>query len=156
MRLRAHLCGEHSHPGRSARSRLPHTLSCFYTLPNISGNQPIFLAFDGSGNLWFTTPNNSMIGEFNPSTGLFVGQWSVTAGSGPWDLTFAGGKVWYTEHLVSAVGSFDPSTHAHRDFQTPTANSNPYSIAAAGSLSGSPRTTAASTAWRRSIPPITT
>jgi streptogramin lyase len=105
-----------------------------YTLPNIPGNQPIFLTFDGSGNLWFTTPNNSRIGKFDPSTGQFVGQWPVTAGSGPWDLTFAGGKLWYTEHLVSAVGSFDPSTHASRDFQTPTANSNPYGIAANGGL----------------------
>jgi streptogramin lyase len=75
-----------------------------------------------------------MIGEFNPSTGHFVGQWPVTPGTGPWDLTFAGGKLWYTEHLASAVGSFDPSTHAYRDFQTPTANSNPYGIAADGGL----------------------
>jgi hypothetical protein len=58
----------------------------------------------------------------------------VTAGSGPWDLTFSGGRLWYTEHLASAVGSFDPSTHAYRDFQTPTASSNPYGIAANGGL----------------------
>jgi streptogramin lyase len=43
----------------------------------------VHVAFDGSGNLWFTTPNNSMIGEFSPSAGKFVGQWPVTAGSGP-------------------------------------------------------------------------
>jgi len=92
------------------------------------------VAFDGSGNLWFTTPNNSMIGEFSPSSGEFVGQWPVTAGSGPWDLTFANGQLWYTEHFVSAVGRFNPTTHVHQDFQTPTANSNPYGIAASGPL----------------------
>src|SRR6185437_12123261 len=27
----------------------------FYKLPNITGNQPIFLAIDSSGNVWFTT-----------------------------------------------------------------------------------------------------
>src|SRR5919109_1469124 len=73
----------------------------YYRLPSISGNQPIFLAFDGSGDLWFTTPNNSMIGEFRPSTESFIGQWSVTAGSGPWDLTFANGRIWFTENNSS-------------------------------------------------------
>jgi streptogramin lyase len=106
----------------------------YYTLPSIPGNQPIFVTFDGSGHLWFTTPNNSMIGEFSPSTGEFVGQWPVTAGSGPWDLTFANGQLWYTEHFVSAVGRFDPTTHVHQDFQTPSANSNPYGIASSGAL----------------------
>jgi streptogramin lyase len=103
-----------------------------YPLPNIPGNQPIFVAFDGAGILWFTTPNNDRIGAFNPATGSFIGQWSVTSGSGPWDLTFAGGQIWYTEHLVSAIGHFDPATHAHQDFQTPTGNSNPYGIVASG------------------------
>ncbi len=127
-------CGANAGPGQIGEINASSHNVVFYTLPSITGNQPIFLAFDGSGNLWFTTPDNSMIGEFNPSTDQFVGQWPVTAGSGPWDLTFAGGKIWYTEHLVSAVGSFDPSTHAYRDFQTPTANSNPYGIAANGGL----------------------
>ncbi len=110
-----------------------HTVR-FYTLPNIRGNQPIFLAFDSAGKLWFTTPNNSRIGEFNPARGTFVGQWRVTPGSGPWDLTIATGKIWYTEHLGSALGAFNLSSHVHQDFQTPSANSNPYGIAAAGSL----------------------
>lgn len=101
-----------------------------YPLPDIPGNQPIFPAFDRSGNLWFTTPGNSKIGEFRPSTRRFVGQWSVTPGSGPWDLTFSGRTIWYTEHFVSAVGSFSPTTHRNRDFSTPSANSNPYGIVA--------------------------
>ena len=104
----------------------------YYTLPNIPGNQPIFLAFDDSGKLWFTTPGNDMIGEFSPSTGTFLGQWPVTPGSGPWDLVFANGQLWYTEHLASAVGVFDPGSKAHQDFQTPSASSNPYGIAASG------------------------
>jgi streptogramin lyase len=58
----------------------------------------------------------------------------VTKGSGPWDLTFAGGQIWYTEHFVAAVGVFNPSTHAHRDYATPSVNSNPYGIAANGGL----------------------
>jgi streptogramin lyase len=125
-------CAANTPPGQIGEITASSHAVVFYTLPNIPGNQPIFPAFDGSGKLWFSTPNNSMIGELNPSTGAFVGQWPVAAGSGPWDLTFAGGSIWYTEHLGSAVGSFDPATHAHRDFQTPSANSQPYGIAANG------------------------
>src|SRR3984893_3865013 len=127
-------CPASTAPGQIGKLKASSHTFAFFTLPNITGNQPIFLALDGSGNIWFTTPNNSMIGEFNPSTGQFIGQWPVTAGTGPWDLTFAGGKIWYTEHLASAVGSFDPSTHTHQDFQTPSANTNPYGIAANGGL----------------------
>ena len=112
------------------------TTPVFYFLPNLPGNQPIFVAVDASGNVWFTTPDNSMIGEFNPATRAFVGQWAVTPGSGPWDLTFNNGKIWYTEHLVSDIGEFDPVTHTFRDFVTPSANSQPYGI-----VSGDPLNT---------------
>jgi streptogramin lyase len=127
-------CAAGTPPGQIVKLDPTSGVFTYYTLPGIPGNQPIFVTFDGSGNLWFTTPNNSMIGEFSPSTGDFVGQWPVTAGSGPWDLTFANGQLWYTEHFVSAVGRFDPTTHVHQDFQTPSANSNPYGIAASGRL----------------------
>jgi streptogramin lyase len=128
----APMCASGTPPGQIVKLDPATGAFTYYTLPSIPGNQPIFVAFDGSGNLWFTTPNNSMIGEFNPSTGEFVGQWSVTPGSGPWDVTFANGQLWYTEHFVSAVGRFDPTTHVHQDFQTPTPNSHPYGIAASG------------------------
>jgi streptogramin lyase len=128
-------CASSTPPGQLGELPAGSSTPRFFTLPNISGNQPIFVVLDSAGNVWFTTPNNSMIGEFNPTTQSFVGQWAVTAGSGPWDLTFdQTGKIWYTEHLVSAVGEFDPSTHASIDFPTPSLNSNPYGIAASGSL----------------------
>ncbi len=123
-------CGAGTPPGQIGEIQAGSHGVVLYTLPNIAGNQPIFVAFDGAGNLWFTTPDNSEIGEFSPSTGKFIGQWAVTAGSGPWDLTFVERRIWYTEHLVSSVGVFNPLTHAHRDFRTPSPNSNPYGIAA--------------------------
>jgi streptogramin lyase len=129
----APFCAEDTPPGQIVKLDPTTGAFTYYALPNRPGNQPIFVAFDGSGNLWFTTPNNSMIGKFNPSTGEF-GQWPVTPGSGPWDLTFANGQLWYTEHFVSAVGRFNPTTHVHQDIQTPTAHSNPYGIAASGAL----------------------
>jgi streptogramin lyase len=127
-------CAPDARPGQIGKLNPSSGAFTHYTLPAIPGNQPIFVAFDNSGSLWFTTPNNSMIGEFSPSTGTFVGQWPVTGGSGPWDLIFANGQVWYTEHFASAVGAFDPASHTHQDFQTPSPNSNPYGIAASGGL----------------------
>src|SRR6202011_5871642 len=70
----------------------------------------------------------SMIGEFNAVSHSFVGQWPVTAGSGPWDLAFNSGRIWFTEHFVSAVGEFDPVAHTYQDFPTPTANTFPYGV----------------------------
>jgi streptogramin lyase len=106
-----------------------HTLN-FYPLPDINGNQPVFVTLDGPGHVWFTTPDNSMIGEFDPKTQQFIGQWPVIPDSGPWDLTFYRGKIWYTEYFISGIGEFDPQTHTYRDFATPTPNSGPYGIAA--------------------------
>jgi streptogramin lyase len=125
-------CPAGAGPGQIGEIKASNHAVVFTTLPNIPGNHPIFLTFDSSGNLWFTTPDNSRIGEFSPSSGTFVGQWPVTAGSGPWDLAFSGSTLWYTEHLGSAIGSFDPSSHAHQDHQTPSAGSQPYGIAVAG------------------------
>ncbi len=87
-------CGAGTSPGEFGEIKAGSHALVFYRLPPITGNQPIFLAFDRSGNLWFTTPNNSKIGEFNPGTGQFVGQWSVTPGSGPWDLAISENAVW--------------------------------------------------------------
>jgi streptogramin lyase len=127
-------CGAGSRPGQIGELELPSHRVALYTLPKIRGNQPIFVAFDQRGNLWFTTPDNDKIGEFDPVKRRFVGQWSVTAESAPWDLVFAEGRIWYTEYLGSAVGRFDPATHVHRDFPTPSADSEPYGIAAGGGL----------------------
>ncbi len=113
-----------------AGSRTP----VFFTLPSISGNQPIFVALDSAGEVWFTTPNNSMIGAFDPASGAFVGQWPVTAGSGPWGLTITAGAIWYTEYFASAIGRFDPLNHSYTDFPTPSADSRPYGITASGTL----------------------
>lgn len=127
-------CGSSARRGAIGELRLPSHRFRLFHLPKIPGNQPIFVAFDNHGKLWFTTPDNGRIGEFDPARRRFIGQWLLTPGSGPWDLTFAAGRLWYTEHFGAAVGSFDPVTHKHRDFPTPSAGSGPYGIAAAKGL----------------------
>jgi len=104
----------------------------FYTLPAVPGNQPIFVEPDPAGVLWFTTPNNSSIGAFDPVTETFLGQWPVTPATGPWDLVWANGAIWYTERFGSAIGRFDPVAKTHVDVRTPTPDTHPYGIAANG------------------------
>jgi streptogramin lyase len=127
-------CSSKIPPGRIGELNPASRHVKLYRLPRIPGNQPLFLAFDHAGHLWFTTPNNSKIGEFNPSTHRFLGQWTVTRGSGPWDLTFVKGRLWYTDYWASAVSVFDTARHRHYDFRTPSRQSHPYGIAATGGL----------------------
>jgi streptogramin lyase len=104
-----------------------------FQLPATSGNNPAFLTIDPGGHIWFTTPVNSMIGEFDPGAFALVGQWPVAPGSGPWDLVYSRGALWYTAHHASAIGRFDPGTHRYTTYPTPSPGSHPYGIAARGS-----------------------
>ena len=105
----------------------------YYQLPSGYG-QALFLAFDGSGNLWFPLPMSNSLGELVPSTGT-ISQWAVpTAGAGPWDLALDhSGNLWFTEHYTNQIGEFTPSTHAFHEIATPASNSQPYGIVVDGS-----------------------
>jgi streptogramin lyase len=48
-------CSANAGPGQIGEIKASSYAVVFYPLPARSGNQPIFLAFDGAGNLWFTT-----------------------------------------------------------------------------------------------------
>lgn len=99
-----------------------------YTLP-AGYAQPLFLAFDAKGKLWFPMPMNNSLGELDPSTGTFQ-QWTVpTASSGPWAVAVdKNGLVWFTEHYGYKVGSFNPSNQTFTEFATPSQSSQPYGI----------------------------
>jgi streptogramin lyase len=87
---------------------------------------PFFLAFDGSGNLWFTEPVSNSIGEYD--TGGNWHQWTVpTAQASPLDLTFDQyGHLWFTELGANQIGEFDPVAQTFHEYPTP--NSRPYGI----------------------------
>ncbi len=89
---------------------------------------PFFLAFDSSGNLWFTEPVSNSIGEYDTQGNWH--QWSVpTAQASPFDLTFDQyGHLWFTEIHASQVGEFDPGTQTFNEYPTPTPDSRPYGI----------------------------
>ena len=66
-------CMSSTPPGQLGELLAGSSTPQYFTLPNITGNQPIFVALDSAGHVWCTTPTNDMIGEFEPSTSSFVG-----------------------------------------------------------------------------------
>ncbi|MGH2498008.1 MAG: virginiamycin B lyase family protein, partial [Ktedonobacteraceae bacterium] len=91
--------------------------------------QPVFVAVDHSGKVWFTMPVTNAIGMYDP-VATTVSQWAVpTAAAGPWGIAIdTNGKVWFTEHYVNQIGSFDPNAQTFHEIATPASNSNPYGI----------------------------
>ncbi|MBV9713563.1 MAG: hypothetical protein JO011_21910, partial [Ktedonobacteraceae bacterium] len=59
-------------------------------------SSPLFVAVDESGNVWFTQPAMSALGEFNVQHETWS-TWPLKKGSSPFDLTFdTQGNLWFT------------------------------------------------------------
>jgi streptogramin lyase len=99
-----------------------------YQLPSGYG-QPLFLAFDANGNIWFPMFHTNTLGMFNTTTTTFQ-QWTLpTANSGPWDIAIDhNGYIWITEHYANKIARFDPNSHVFTEVATPATNSQPYGI----------------------------
>lgn len=91
--------------------------------------QPLFLAIDSKGKLWFPSPMSNAIEMYNPNNHVFH-KWNVpTANALPWDIAIDHkGKIWFTEHGSNKIGKFNPGTHVFKEIATPATNSNPYGI----------------------------
>jgi streptogramin lyase len=91
--------------------------------------QPVFVAVDHNGKVWFTMPVTNTIGMYDPVSTTLT-QWAVpTPAAGPWDIAIdSSGKVWFTEHYVNQIGSFDPNSQTFHEIATPASNSDPYGI----------------------------
>ena len=92
---------------------------------------PVFLAVDGSGNVWFTDPTNNAIGELVPGGTGSWHEWNtgLTPGVDPIDLTFDGaGNIWFSEHVVNRIGFFNPNSHIFQETTVGSSNTRPYGI----------------------------
>ena len=130
----APMCSASTPPGKIEEFN-PSSSSWIATFQLPSGYaQPLFLAFDSQGNLWFPLPMANSIGELNLSSKTFQ-QWSVpTASAGPWAIAIdQNGNIWFTEHFVNKIGEFNPSNHTFKEVPTPAGNSQPYGIVVDGS-----------------------
>jgi streptogramin lyase len=122
-------CDHGTPPGEIAEFN-PSTSSWIHTYQLPSGYaQPLFLAFDAQGRLWFPLPMGNSIGMLDPSSDTFQ-QWQVpTANAGPWDVAIdQHGMIWFTEHFTNQIGRFDPVSHTFLEVATPASNSQPYGI----------------------------
>ncbi|HVB72412.1 MAG TPA: hypothetical protein VNE38_02555 [Ktedonobacteraceae bacterium] len=122
-------CGSSTPPGKIEEfNPVYSSWIATYQLP-AGYAQPLFLAFDANGNLWFPMPMSNSIGMLNLQTKTFNQYPVPTAASGPWDLAIDhSGNVWFTEHYTNKIGKFDPSTQTMTEYATPSANSLPYGI----------------------------
>jgi streptogramin lyase len=122
-------CSATTPPGKIEEYN-PSTSSWIATYQLPSGYaQPLFLAFDAQGNLWFPMPMSNSIGMLNPQSQTFQQFPVPTSSAGPWDIAVDhNGKIWFTEHYTNKIGEFDPSTHTMREVSTPASNSQPYGI----------------------------
>src|SRR6266700_3938428 len=92
-------CSSSSAPGKLALfNPAANAWAMVVTLPAGYG-QPLFVAIDHSGKVWFTMPATNSIGVYDPVSAT-VTQWAVqTTGAGPWDIAIdSAGKIWVTEH----------------------------------------------------------
>ena len=89
--------------------------------------QPLFVAVDQTGKVWFTMPVTNTIGVYDPVS-TTVAQWAVpTPSAGPWGIAIdSKGTIWFTEHYGNKIGSFDPNSQAFHEVATPAANSQPH------------------------------
>jgi streptogramin lyase len=125
----APMCSSSTPPGKIAEFN-PATSNWIATYQLPTGYaQPLFLAFDAQGRLWFPMPMDNSIGMLDPSNKTFQ-QWAVpTASAGPWDVAVDhNGMIWFTEHYVNKIGRFDPVAQAFMEVATPASNSQPYGI----------------------------
>src|SRR6202162_5379472 len=91
--------------------------------------QPLFVAVDHTGKVWFTMPVTNTIGVYDPIS-TTVTQWAVpTPSAGPWGIAIdSKGTIWFTEHYGNQIGSFDPNSQTFHEVATPASNSQPYGI----------------------------
>ena len=91
--------------------------------------QPIFVAVDHNGKVWFTMPVTNTIGMYDPVS-TTISQWTVpTPNAGPWDIAVdLKGTIWFTEHYVNKIAAFHPGTNIIQEIATPASNSQPYGI----------------------------
>jgi len=86
--------------------------------------QPIFVAVDHSGKVWFTMPATNSISVYDPVS-TTVTQWAVpTASAGPWGIAIdSKGRIWFTEHYGNKIGYFDPKWQTFHEVTAPSPNS---------------------------------
>lgn len=103
----------------------------------VPGN-PHYVAVEAPGRVWFTLPDQNMIGRLVVTSTVeheVITYTIPTAASEPYDLEYVGGAVWFTERAGNKIGRLDPTTGHVDEFPILTSDSQPAGIDA---VPGSP------------------
>jgi streptogramin lyase len=106
-----------------------------FTPPAPAVYNPIFLALDHAGNIWFTDPSHGAIGELIPASNTWK-EFSIASafpGAIPYDLVFDQyGHLWFTDYKNGSIDEFDPvAGKLIGETPTPTPNTILYGITVA-------------------------
>jgi virginiamycin B lyase len=98
-------------------------------------NNPLNLAVESPGRIWFTAPEGDAIGRLavisepeDPVIRYTIEYTVLEPGSEPFDLVFADGIVWFTERAGNRLGRIDVTTGKLTEYPIPTPNSAPTGI----------------------------
>jgi streptogramin lyase len=103
--------------------------SLIQNFPEPAGySNPVFLATDANGDVWFTQPDSNALGKLSPKDQTWS-QWKLKPGNTPFDLLIdKNGNIWFTDFDANKIGFFNPQTQKFVETTIPTAQSNPYGI----------------------------
>jgi len=96
-----------------------------------NNSEPLGIALDGFGNVWFAENNPSAIVEYNPLTQNFTTFLIPSSGSSMiWFMLFDDrGILWFANALQPYLWSFSPLTHEFSNFSTGNPLVDPYALA---------------------------
>jgi streptogramin lyase len=100
----------------------------------ITGAEPVGLALDGEGNLWWADEGLAALGRLNPTTNE-VTLFALPVGTAPQMVAVNGNEVWYTESGAGTVGELDPASAAGTT-TTVAPKSTPVTHVCAGAAAG--------------------
>lgn len=92
---------------------------------------PFHLVVEAPGRIWFTAPNDNVIGLliFTDTAHYQVLTYTVpTVASKPYDIALANGKVWFTEFAGNKLAQLNPTTGSFQEFPLPSLNSGPMGL----------------------------
>jgi len=104
-----------SENGRMYRlSPAPLNQITFWQLP--TGSKPEGMAFDSSGNIWWSNYNIGILDRLNPTTGTgLLSRFLLPRGTSPEMIAWDGSYMWYGENSQTAVGRLDPLVASKTD-----------------------------------------
>ena len=118
--------GQGSHLGHYDPSS--NTLTTYTVPPNgvINGWSGYVMA-GPDGGIWYSG-YYSMIGRFDPVTGLFSRYPLPYGGRVASFAAGSDGNLWFTDYSLNKIGKMDINTHQVYEYSVPTSNSQPYGI----------------------------